>query len=274
MAITLKKSRLGKQDLLWDTEGTNAAEAVTTSDNKRRAVTRLNAGHIPVTAATRLKKGADDVVVAEINVDTLLQAILDELNQIGIPDGTTLEFSSGTLQIKGLGVDTAQLAALAVEEAKIGAGAVSNGKLAPTSGTAAVSGSAGVGTNVIEAASIDYTEIADNAIRNDQINADAVNNDSIADDAVSEEHLDSGCRPAYIVKVAGTLAWSGGGTTATVLDGDVANGDIVQATWDTLPTELSHISVDATAGSINFTLSTANASNDGVIAYTVFTPIA
>ena len=87
-------------------------------------------------------------------------------------DETTLDVdSSGQIYIKSLGVDTAQVAA----------GAVENAKLDPTSGGAAVAGSAATGShvNVIQANSIDTGDLA----------GDCITHAQIEDIAIREEHL-------------------------------------------------------------------------------------
>ena len=110
MAITEIKTGLrGVEDLALDYDGTNAT--YTRKGSKQRSVTvkRIGSEHIYLKDTTRALSGAADSALNKTNVDAMLVAILAELNQIGIPDDTTVEFSSGTLRVKALGVDTAQL---------------------------------------------------------------------------------------------------------------------------------------------------------------------
>jgi len=232
MALTVIKDRIGKQDLHFDTDGSGASTQVRTSTGGYREVSKLNASHIPVTTATRAKKYADGSTTptsaGDTDVDAVLEQVLDDLEDLGQPDSDTLTVAAGVLKVADAKITATQLATDAVETAKIKGANVTNAKLAPASGTAAVSGSAGAGTNVIEAASIDYTEIADDAIRNDQINTDAVNNDSIADDAVSLEHLDAGITFSDMIVETGTYeSTAAASDTFSPSTATLASGDLV-----------------------------------------------
>ena len=96
-------------------------------------------------------------------------------------DETTIEVNSGQLRIKDAGVVTA----------KVADAAITNEKLAPTSGTAAVSGSASAatGTNVIEALSITTAELDDDCINSDKIAADAVKAEHVDIDAITGQTI-------------------------------------------------------------------------------------
>lgn len=115
----------------------------------------------------------DQVTAANLN------ALVDSATFDDPADETSLEKNTGTgkLQVKDggvstakiadLGVTTAKLAATSVTTAKIGANAVTNAKLELSgSGVGAVAGSASAatGANVIEPASIDTAELADDSV--------------------------------------------------------------------------------------------------------------
>lgn len=75
-------------------------------------------------------------------------------------------------------------------------------------------------------------------------------------------------------KVAGSLSgevtWTGGLATLAIAATGVLSTDRVIATIQTAPTEAAYIaSAEATADTVTLTLSTANTSNDAVIAYEV-----
>jgi len=97
-----------------------------------------------------------------------------------------------------------------------------------------------------------------------------INSAEIADGAITLAKLATGVKPSHIVKYAGKVTWTGGGATKAVTVTGVAATDIVTASIETAPTEAAYIaSVAPTTNTVTITLSTANTSNDAVIAYQV-----
>jgi len=259
MATTFKKERLGKQDILWDQDGTGSTTQVSTSSGGLREVAKVNATHVPVTTSVRAKNYADGSNVGSAGdnyVDDVLKQLLDDVEDLGQPDASTLENDSGTLQVKDSGI--------------------TNAKLAPASGTAAVSGSGGAGINVIEAASIGETELADDCIDSDKIANDAVDSaDYIADDTVSLEHLDTGLIPSgmtcAVAVATGIHTWTGAATdTNTVTIANVLATDTVQATIHSNNSADQIEAVYTGSGNITIVLIANGTLNVTKINYTVF----
>jgi len=93
---------------------------------------------------------------------------------------------------------------------------------------------------------------------------------SIANDAISVEHLDDGIFPSHVVKYAGKITWTGSGATLASTVTGVLSTDIVMVTIQGKPTETAYlIGAVPTTDTITFELSTANTSNNAVIAYEV-----
>lgn len=121
------------------------------------------------------------------------------------------------------------------------------------------------------AADIETAMIEDLAVTTAKLAADAVTNAKLADDAVSLENLDSGITPSHVAVYAGEHTWTGGGTSDTITVSGALASDIVQCTIQSVPSEAAYLAGAAvTADTVTVTLSAANTSNDGVIAYTVF----
>ena len=93
---------------------------------------------------------------------------------------------------------------------------------------------------------------------------------TIAAGAVTLAKLATGVAPAYIVKFAGKITWSGSGASlATTISGVLAT-DIVLVTIQKVPTQAGYVlSAAPTTDTLTIVLSTANTSNDAIIAYTV-----
>lgn len=131
--------------------------------------------------------------------------------------------SSGEIEVKDLGVSTAKLAASAVE----------NAKLDPTTGGAAVAGSAASGShvNVIQAASIDTADLA----------ADCITEAKIADNAVESEHFNNNV-------ISGQTE-----LTAAPADADellISDSDVIKKIG--VDTFLKHVAIPKAFGSVNF----------------------
>lgn len=223
---TVKKSLIGVEDLAMDVAGGGATYNRNRSDGTVVDVRRINASHLPITATTRAKKGADNVTVAETNVDALLQAILDELVQIGIPDGTTVEFSGGTLQIKAGGVGTTQLDADAVDDTKLADNAVGTEHLQDKAVTSVELAN---DASTDSARAVGSNHIKDDAIIARHIGAGEIGNDAVGDATIKAAKLAD--TPAFYIAEAGSFSSSATTTDTfahTVSEtGLVAGTDIV-----------------------------------------------
>ncbi len=83
--------------------------------------------------------------------------------------------------------------------------------------------------------------------------------------------LGTGIAPAAVAKFSGKITWSGSGATLATTIAGVAATDVVQVCFQNVPTQAStFLQGVPTTNTITLTLSTANTSNDAVIAYTVF----
>lgn len=93
---------------------------------------------------------------------------------------------------------------------------------------------------------------------------------TIGSGAVSLTKLASAVAPSHVAKYSGKITWSGSGASLATTVTGVASTDIVIASIQTVPSEAGYIlSVAPTTNTITIVLSTANTSNDAVIAYTV-----
>ena len=92
---------------------------------------------------------------------------------------------------------------------------------------------------------------------------------------ISISELETGIAPSHVVKFAGKITWSGSGAALATTVPGVAATDIVIATVQKVATETGYIaSVLPDTNTITITLSTANTTNDAIIAYTVFRAVA
>ena len=77
--------------------------------------------------------------------------------------------------------------------------------------------------------------------------------------------------PTRIVKLSGSVTWSGSGATLASSVSGVLSTDLISATISTKPTQAAYlVRATPTTDTITFELQNANTSNDAVIAYTVF----
>lgn len=216
MAITtVKKSKLGYEDILFDALGTGATTETLKSDGTYRTVQKVNASHLPITSTARAKKFADGTTVSTTDVDATLIQILDDLEDLGQPDGTTLEVSAGALKVKAIAA--AQLGTDAVETAKIKAANVTNAKLAVQEAVQG-SGSGATGVNVIKAKSIDTAELDDGAITNDKVAAGSIKAAKLLD------------TPTHYIFTAGTYSLSCSAETGVATIAGLQDTDIVLVT--------------------------------------------
>ena len=103
-----------------------------------------------------------------------------------------------------------------------------------------------------------------------QASAGSIGTTELADNAVTLAKLASGVAPAYITAYAGKYTWSGSGASAEETVTGALDTDIVIGSIQNAPTEAGYIaSIVASTDAITTTLSTANTSDDAVIAYQV-----
>jgi hypothetical protein len=266
MADVYKKAKLGYEDIHFDTQGSGATTQTLRSNGTYRTVQKLNASHVPISATARAKKQASGAAVGTTDVDGTLVQVLDDLEDLGQPDATTLENSSGTLRVKDLGVTAAKLAANAVTTAKILDDNVTNAKLAAN----AVAGSAAAasGDNVIEAGSIDTADLADDAVTADKILDGTIVNDKISDATIKAAKLVD-VPTHYVVKCGeASLAAAGVGASDTVAEAGIVATDIIQVTIKSI-TNAVYLKT-ATAGENKIDLVFSGAPGVTVVYYTVF----
>jgi hypothetical protein len=223
MADVFKKAKLGYEDVHFDTLGSGATSQTLRSNGAYRTVQKVNASHIPITTAARAKKQASGAAIGTTDVDATLIQVLDDLEDIGQPDGSTLENSSGTLRIKDLGVPAAKLAADSVTTAKILNANVTNAKLAAN----AVAGS-GTGTNVVLAGSIGTADLANDAVTTDKILDATIVNGNIANTTIKAAKFAD--VPTHYVVRCGEANFAGGAATGNIAVAGVVTTDIVQVT--------------------------------------------
>ena len=92
---------------------------------------------------------------------------------------------------------------------------------------------------------------------------------------ISISELEPGIAPSHIVKYAGKVTWSGSGASLAVSVPGVLATDIVVASVQVASTQTGYIaSIAPTTDVVTIVLSTANTSNQAIIAYTVFRAVA
>ena len=178
MAITtIIKRLLGVEDVNWDQDGSDSRFPVETSTGGTRSVKRVNASDIPSTTAAREKKRIGGIATTgSKDVDGHLQEIYDDLNKIGVPDGTTLKLVEGELKVGTItaseigvdAVDTAEIKANAVKTDELNDGAVTTVKLDQTDGEQAVTSATirdkAVGTDKLDDLAVDEEKIGDSQV--------------------------------------------------------------------------------------------------------------
>lgn len=83
--------------------------------------------------------------------------------------------------------------------------------------------------------------------------------------------LGSGITPSHVAKFGGKITWSGAGASLATTIAGVAASDLVQATFQNMPTQATtFLQAVPTTNTLTLTMSAANTSNDAVITYTVF----
>ena len=250
MATILKKARQGVEDLLLDLAGTGTEVTVPTSGGTTRSVRALNAGHLPVTTATRVKTTADGQAIQGTDVDAVLQEILDSVTTIGVPDDDTLEVTSGVLGVKARAIRPAHLAGSAVGEAALAPSAVTTAKLAALAVTAAQ----------LAVDAVTTAKIADGAVTAAKIGSSAVTASKLAADAVGISHLDmegSGLAPGAFAFARGTgVNVASVATKAVTVTGLLSSDTVVCVITSNNSTAKAYpITTVASAGSFTVTFS-------------------
>lgn len=166
MAITdIEKGPLGSEDIEFDSAGTGSSFVRKTSSDNFQQLSKLNASKLPVTATVRAKAYADGTLVSaagDTDVDAVLTQVLDDLEDLGQPDGTFLTNTAGSLTIADNSITAAKIATGAVDTAELAADAVDGDK---------------IGDGVIESehyadGSIDNEHYADNSIGINELSMD------------------------------------------------------------------------------------------------------
>ena len=129
---TVKKSKIGEQDIFFDSDGASSEVSIPTSTGGVRTVNKVNASHIPSTTTTRAKTriGSGTPASSATDVDGHIQEVYDDLAKIGEPDDSTVAVSSGQLIVKTGGITSTQLGSNSVTTVKITDDNVTNAKMA------------------------------------------------------------------------------------------------------------------------------------------------
>jgi len=137
-----------------------------------------------------------------------------------------------------------------VAAATVGAGAITDTEL----NTDAVT------TVKILAANVTHAKLAD----------DAVETHNIKDANVTLAKLATGVTPSHVIKYAGTITWTGSGSSLDTAITGVAATDKVSCTFRVVPGQAAYIvSAIPSTGHLVITLSAANTGNDAQIDYIV-----
>lgn len=267
MAITsVKKAKLGFEDVHFDTAGNAASAPTLKSDGNFRSVQKINAGHIPLKSETRGKTRIRAATSAATEVDTALGELYDDLLKIGEPDGVSVESVEVTavgkvIQVKAQGITTAMLdqtgGSEAVTTATIRADNVTNTELA----TDAVrgSGSGATGDNVIQAASIGPTELGTDCVDGTNIADNAIAGEHVADYAIGKNKLNldgagaaSSNPGAYIVEMGQHTGITGASSTGNAIGITPVSGDKVFAQMESVTGTNLLLTAKINAGFIDY----------------------
>ena len=257
MATTWKKAKIGVQDIFFDDAGVFATHPTPTSSGGERTVGKINASHIPVTSTVRAKKYANGTdtpsSLNDTDVDKVLEQILDDLEDIGQPDGTILEVSSGTLQIASASITNAKMAVNSIDSDQYVDGSIDRVHLS--------------------ADIIDGTKLADDSVDSEHYVAASIDNEHYADNSVGIDELNmdnSGGTFSHFVFASGQVTQSSQ-TTNTTITG-AATSDIVIASIDTkdtgTTTDIEYARVTST-NNLQIKTQAVTSGNDAVINYVI-----
>lgn len=222
MAVTsISKHRLGYEDLLIDQRGVGLTSSVEMSNGRSRQVRHLNAELLPVTLATRAKTriGTGTPATTQTDVDGILQELYTDLAKIGEPDDSTVEVSSGILQVKDDGITADKLRDDASTDANR---AVTQDHIRDEAISAAKLESDAVTTAKILDSAVTTAKINDFAVTEDKLASSAVTNAKIADDTIRPGKLNmdnqagAESTPAAYIVATGVEAVGTGSPTHTI----------------------------------------------------------
>jgi len=274
MPSDIRKTKIPMEYLHRDLEGTDATVVVPTSTGDSRAAKKLNASHIPLRVATRALKGAADTVLTATDVDAAIAFILNEMNQIGIPDNITLQFLLGVLQIKDEGVSTGKL------DQTPGTEAVSSVTIRDDAVITAKINDLAVTTAKLALLSVDTGQLAGFAVTGPKIAAGTITKDKLDTASVGKTQLDMdgvGTPPSHFV-IASDVHILGGGAATEIEAISGAPGvlvtDRLQATVRTGTTTEALLTAEITdTDEITYTFD-ANIPASTEVTFTVFRPTA
>ncbi len=257
MPTIFKKAKIGRQDILFDDTGTGSTTNVPTSkENVTRTVNNLNASDMPVTTALRDKKYADGTTpraANDTNVNAVLTQILDDLEDLGQPDGTILEVLSGILQIAAASITNAKMAANSIDSDQYVDGSIDREHLS--------------------ADIIDGTKLADNAVNSEHYTDGSIDNAHYADNSIGINELNmdnSGGTFSHFTFAAGEVTQSSQ-TTNTTIPGALTS-DLVLASIKTkdssTTTNIEYARITAT-NNLQVKTQAATVGNNGVITYEI-----
>jgi len=225
MITSVFKTLIGKKDINFDLDGTGG------QFNKRNSVNGdlvsdflINASHIPITSTTRAKKYADQTTPTsktDLNVDSVLEQILDNLENIGLPDTTnffTINSTTGVLTIAAGKITATEIADDTITTVKLKDASVTTDKVA----NGAISTVGQISNEVVNS-----QHYADSSIENAHLKDDIV--------GINELNLDNagGTLSAFVVSAVKHTCTGGAATeTITGLSG-LVSGDMFLGTWNT-----------------------------------------
>lgn len=178
MAITtVNMAKRGVDDLHIDDTGTHQSVSRKTSRGGTVQIRKINASHLPATTTVRDKKFADKVTAKtknRLDVDAILEQILDNLENIGLPDITNffaIAPSGGSLTIKADAITHVELKADASNDANR---AVTTNHVRDIAITAAKLATDAVETAKIKDVNVTTAKLADVSVTNAKIALDSV----------------------------------------------------------------------------------------------------
>jgi hypothetical protein len=250
---SIQKGLVGANDINWDIDGVNSLFTKRTSSGNTRTDKLINAGDMPITAATRLKKYADQetpTTKGDIDVDAVLNQILDNLEKIGLPD-TTNFFSiagvGGALTIQAAKITATELASNSVTTVKINDGAVTNPKLG--------------------ADAVDGSKLADDSVDSEHYVAGSIDNEHLAPDIVGidELNLDNSGGTLGVFSHSGKRHTCVGGAATETVSGlsGLVSGDLFIASFNVNTNARNILTVEfVNSTSVLITASGVIAAND------------
>lgn len=262
MATVIRKAKLGVEDVQMDVDGSGATMSVQKSDGTFRTVRRLNASHIPITTACRAKKQASGAAIGTTDIDATLVQALDDLEDLGQPDESTLTNDAGALKIKDLGVATGKIAASAVTYAKI-QNVTAKRLLGNNTASSAAPVEIAADDSTVEIATGGNLQVKDGGIGATQLGTDSVVTAKIKNGEVTAAKF--AWTQTHYVLAAGTVTITGTATSGTATVSGATTADLVITTIkSTTGGAASYVKTALVSGSdtVTITLSAAPAGGD------------